>query len=210
LRSVFTFIAPSAALRCRVSIRIAASLAAVSPACNHRDSGPASRPIRVNLLVETIEADRYPLSPRIQLLGRILGSSPSSDQWGWHRRRLGRRHRRNGIPLGRHGRDQAVGEGDPQNPLQRCVRLAAAISAAACGRRICGCPKARRRMAARGSSPRWRGQATKAEANRRLGEHRAANARARSGPDAVPEPPSFWLLVEAIEADGYLLPRQVQ
>ena len=49
LRSVFTFIAPSAALRCRVSIRIAASPAAVSPACNHRDSGPASRPIRVNL-----------------------------------------------------------------------------------------------------------------------------------------------------------------
>src|SRR5215813_6212890 len=36
LRSVFTFIAPSAALRCRVSIRIAANPAAVSPACNHR------------------------------------------------------------------------------------------------------------------------------------------------------------------------------
>src|SRR5215471_16172445 len=49
LRSVFTFIAPSAALRCRVSIRIAASPAAASPACNHCDSGPASRPIRVNL-----------------------------------------------------------------------------------------------------------------------------------------------------------------
>ena len=48
LRSVFTVIAFSAILTCRVSIKIAGSPAAVSPACSHCDSGSASRPIRVN------------------------------------------------------------------------------------------------------------------------------------------------------------------
>jgi hypothetical protein len=48
LRSVFTTIAESAALTCRVSSSTVSNPAAVSPACSHCDSGPASRPMRVS------------------------------------------------------------------------------------------------------------------------------------------------------------------
>jgi hypothetical protein len=48
LRSVLTTIAESAAFTCRVSSSTASSPAPVSPACNHCDSGPASRPTRVS------------------------------------------------------------------------------------------------------------------------------------------------------------------
>jgi len=48
LRSVLTTIAESAALTCLVSSSTASYPAPVSPACNHCDSGPASRPTRVS------------------------------------------------------------------------------------------------------------------------------------------------------------------
>jgi hypothetical protein len=49
LRSVFTTIADSAALTCRVSRSATSNPAATSPSCSHCDSGSASRPIRFNL-----------------------------------------------------------------------------------------------------------------------------------------------------------------
>ena len=50
LRSVFTTIADSAAFTCRVSSRTVSCPAAVSPACSHCDSGPASSPTRVTAI----------------------------------------------------------------------------------------------------------------------------------------------------------------
>lgn len=59
----------------------------------------------LNVLMEAIEADPYPLSPRIQLLRRILAKFDR-----WHPRRHHRHtapHRRNGTRDERHGRDGA-------------------------------------------------------------------------------------------------------
>ena len=47
LRSVFTIMAESAAFTCRVSSSTASNPAALSPACSHCESGPASSPIWV-------------------------------------------------------------------------------------------------------------------------------------------------------------------
>lgn len=50
---------------------------------------------RLSLLVEVIEADRYPLSPRIRLLRQILAKFGPMDRH--RRRRPGRRHRKSGT-----------------------------------------------------------------------------------------------------------------
>src|SRR6516165_208416 len=83
MRSVFTVIAFSAALTCRVSIKIAESPAAVSPACSHprtRCSVPATRQLRQN-------------TPRLSLL----------DAWG--------RHAHGMVPSG--ARQNGAGARDP-------------------------------------------------------------------------------------------------
>jgi hypothetical protein len=64
----------------------------------------------LNLLMETIEADRYPLSPRIRLLRQILAKfGPMAPA---PRRRPGRRHRRSAIRDERRDIDRDAGRAD--------------------------------------------------------------------------------------------------
>ena len=80
----------------------------------------------LNLLIDTIEADRYPMSPRIRLLraivrkfGKVGGLSNDLEQKLRRYRRVGQRPR-NATGTGPHVKDGDRGA-DPRRPLAASV-----------------------------------------------------------------------------------------
>ena len=83
--------------------------------------------VLLNLLIDAIEADRYPMSPRIRLLREILakcgevgGLPPELAQKLQHRRRpLAGRRRKSAILGGRHAKVDGEGRGQAPSPRGR-------------------------------------------------------------------------------------------
>ena len=69
----------------------------------------------LSLLIETIEADRYPMSPRIRLLRQILAKFGPMAPPPPARAAAGRRHRRSAIRDERREIDRDAGRADRGN-----------------------------------------------------------------------------------------------
>ena len=87
----------------------------------------------LNLLTETIESDRYPLSPRIQALRRLLAKF---GRWR-HRHRRDRRRRKSETRADGRGRSAVGDDGAMRNLCRRFAQRSAAR---------CGAPPLRSRQ----------------------------------------------------------------